>query len=103
MKAKFLKIIKHYGVNHQQRKLEEEVFELQEAITLYEWDHKMTCGADAFYHKEHIVEEIADVCVMLHQFVEYYRITPVEIYRFMEQKIGRQIERIKNESNRFIK
>lgn len=32
MKEKLLKIINHYGVNNQQRKLAEEHFELQEAI-----------------------------------------------------------------------
>lgn len=36
MQGDLLKIIKHYGVNAQQRKLAEEVFELQEAITTHE-------------------------------------------------------------------
>ena len=48
--------------------------------------------------KKHIVEEIADVCVMLHQFVEHYKIKPFEIYWIMEQKVNRQLERINNEN-----
>ena len=36
MDEQLLKIINHYGINNQQRKLEEEIFELQEAITIYE-------------------------------------------------------------------
>ena len=36
MEKDLLKIIEHFGINNQQRKLQEEVFELQEAITTHE-------------------------------------------------------------------
>ena len=36
MEEDLLKIIEHFGVNNQQRKLQEEVFELNEAIINYE-------------------------------------------------------------------
>ena len=86
MKEKLLKIIQHYGLNHQQRKLEEEVYELQEAIIK---------GDD----KEHIAEELADVCVLLMQITNYFKIDVPSIDKIMEMKIDRQIERMKNEKH----
>ena len=86
MKEKLLKIINNYGLNHQQRKLEEEVYELQEAIIK---------GDD----KEHIAEELADVCVLLMQITNYLKIDVPSIDKIMEMKIDRQIERIKNEKH----
>ena len=86
MKEKLLRIIQHYGLNHQQRKLEEEVYELQEAIIK---------GDD----KDHIAEELADVCVLLMQITNYLKIDVPSIDKIMEMKIDRQIERIKNEKH----
>ena len=86
MKEKLLRIINNYGLNHQQRKLEEEVYELQEAIIK---------GDD----KEHIAEELADVCVLLMQITNYLKIDVPSIDKIMEMKIDRQIERIKNEKH----
>ena len=73
-------------MNHQQRKLEEEVYELQEAIIK---------GDD----KEHIAEELADVCVLLMQITNYFKIDVPSIDKIMEMKIDRQIERMKNEKH----
>ena len=86
---KLLQIINHYGVNNQQRKLEEEVFELQEVISL-------KLHIDDMDYKEHIEEEIADVMVMLKQIQYYFNIKNEVIDRIMEFKINRQLERIKN-------
>ena len=86
MKEKLLRIIQHYGLSHQQRKLEEEVYELQEAIIK---------GDD----KEHIAEELADVGVLLMQITNYFKIDVPSIDKIMEMKIDRQIERIKNEKH----
>ena len=98
MTDKLLEIINHYGVNNQQRKLEEEVFELQEIIRDYEFSkdnfpkqHKI-CEKQ---FKEHIAEEIADVTVMLLQFKEYYHIDGNDILKIMNEKIDRQLERLK--------
>lgn len=100
MTDKLLEIINHYGVNNQQRKLEEEVFELQEAISIYETVHNW--DSEGFFmaivpDKEHIIEEIADVTVMLLQFKEYYHIDGNDILKIMNEKIDRQLERLKNE------
>lgn len=90
MKSKLLTIINHYGINNQQRKLEEEVFELQEAITKYEYSD--------FAYTTEIMEELADVQVLLDQVRFYYDIEWKDKNKIMVEKIERQLERIKNES-----
>lgn len=98
MKSDLLKIINHYGVNAQQRKLAEEVFELQEAILTRElhW-HYDTEIQDIRPLDNHIAEEIADVAVMLKQFQYHYEIENEFIIALMRGKVNRQLERIKNE------
>ena len=94
MEEELLRIINHYGINNQQRKLEEEVFELQEAITAYENDYEgLNMGNDT----NHIAEEIADVAVLLNQFIDYYDLDSEKIQEIANYKIRRQLERIKNE------
>ena len=100
MKEDLTKIISHYGVNDQQRKLAEEVFELQEAITTHELKNSVSYEiplTEIVETKEHIAEEIADVAVMLKQFRIYYNISDKTINTIMRKKIARQLERIKNE------
>ena len=82
MKDKSLKIINHYGINNQQRKFNEEVFELQESITTYELNGK---------NKEHIAEEIADCYNLLEQFIKYYDIPKTTINRIQLFKQDRQL------------
>ena len=100
MKEDLDKIISHYGINAQQRQLAEEVFELQEAITTHElkngvsYEIPLTELTDT---TEHIAEEIADVMVLLLQFSEYYDLDIYDISKIMDNKIKRQLERIKNE------
>lgn len=89
MKDKLLKIVNHYGINKQQRKLEEEIFELQEAIFDVEHNKQLFLN--------HIEEEFADVMVILEQFKTYYKLDNDVIVEIMEKKIDRQLERIENE------
>lgn len=95
------KIIEHYGINNQQRKLEEEVFELQEAIMELQHYEEYACDFDyqttLKKQKEHIAEELADVLVMLEQFRLYYGLSCEEIAKIFWSKVDRQLERIKNE------
>ena len=98
MKTDLLKIIMHYGVNAQQRQLAEEVFELQEAITTHELKNSVSYEipiTEIVETREHIAEEIADVLVLLFQFNEYYGLDIIS--KIMDNKIKRQLERIKNE------
>lgn len=87
MKEKLLKIIEFYGVNNQQRKLMEEIFELQEAIIKNE---------DVY----DIAHEIADCLVVINQFKEYFEITDEQIEDIMNYKIDRQLKRIEEENNK---
>lgn len=97
MEEKLLKIINHYRVNNQQRKLQEEVFELQEAITTHELKKTVEYEiplTEIIGTKEDITEEIADVMVLLEQFKLYYEITSEEITKIFWSKVDRQLERI---------
>lgn len=100
MKEDLLKIIKHYGVNAQQRQFAEEVFELQEAITTHELKNSVSYEipiTEIVETREHIAEEIADVAVLLNQFIDYYDLDSGKIQELADYKIKRQLERIKNE------
>lgn len=101
MEEKLLQIINHYGVMPQLKYFQSEVFELNEAILEYEHFYLHTGKAMTYYNMstEHIAEEIADVMVMLTQFMEYYDISATDIQPIFDMKVDRQIERIKNENN----
>ena len=102
MKTKLLTIINHYGINNQQRKLQEEVFELQHALIKYQEAEMFNdvsedkiITLDLLEHD--ITEEIADVCVLLMQFANYYKLNSADIGKIIWDKVNRQIERINNE------
>lgn len=97
MKEELLQIINHYGIKHQLKYIHSEYFELDEAITQREYqakDHKPYELVE--FEKAHIIEEIADIEVMLDQFKAYYDIGQEEISKVKDYKIKRQIERIEN-------
>lgn len=61
MNTKLLQIISYFGVNNQQRKIQEELFELQESIIELE-----TSKIRDYEEKlKHVIEELADVEVLL--------------------------------------
>lgn len=115
MKDKLLKIVNHYGINHQLRKFNEETFELKEVVLKREFikdnildDYlngltesfgraliKLLDGKDA--SKERITEEISDCYVLLEQFKLYYEITDEEVQKIMEEKVERQLKRMEDE------
>lgn len=99
MKENLLQIINHYGIKSQQRKLQEEVFELQEAIINAENNRLIGISRKpSELAIEHIAEEIADCCVMLKQFQLYYGIENKQIEETIKFKIDRQLERINKEN-----
>lgn len=104
MKVDLLKIINHYGVNAQQRQLAEEVFELQEAITTHELKNSVSYEipiTEITETRDHIAEEIADVLNLVEQFMYYYDIDfSEEVLEIKHKKVGRQLERIKNEKSK---
>lgn len=91
MEEKLKQIINHYGVNNQQRKFAEEVFELQEAITKYE-----NIVYKEYADTENVAEEIADCMVLLKQFQLHYKVSDTEVKRLINFKIDRQIKRLIN-------
>ena len=102
MEKDLLKIIEHFGVNNQQRKLQEEVFELQEAITKYEeFNNRIEDLAiydidETELKKEHIAEEIVDVMILLEQFFHHYGLDEKTLLKIEENKIIRTLERIES-------
>lgn len=98
MKEELLKIINHYGIKHQLKYIHSEYFELDEAITQREYQAKDKKPYELVeFEKAHIIEEIADIEVMLDQFKAYYDIGQEEINKIKDYKIKRQLERIENE------
>jgi NTP pyrophosphatase (non-canonical NTP hydrolase) len=87
MENDYLKIINHFGVNNQQRKLQEEVFELQEAITKFE---------AGIGDKKAIEEEFADVMLILRQFKAHYLLSPLNALLMDRKKRKRTLKRIKS-------
>lgn len=98
MKEKEKQIIEHYGVIPQLKYMQTEMFEFIEAIINYdlketiEYEIPLT---ELIGSKEHIEEEYADLTMMLEQFKEYYNLNEESIQKIKEQKIERQLERIK--------
>ena len=91
MKEDLLKIINHYGINHQLKYIHSEYFELDEAIIKY-YDVE-----ELGFTTGNIIGEIADIMVMLKQFQYYYGIEDEKIEDTMKYKIKRQLERIDKE------
>lgn len=94
MKDKLLKIINTYGVLPQLKYFQSEVFEFNEAIIDYQYVEVYKGTPAEKGQKKHIVEEFADIMVMLEQFKAYYDLDNKEIMDIMEYKINRQIDRI---------
>lgn len=118
MNNKLRKIINYYGINKQLKYFQSEIFELNEAILYYEKTSFYELFSDAWRNvrntfcgimsqqqekdprREHVIEEIADVMVMLKQFQLKYNIKTEDIKKVMQYKIARQLERSeKDESN----
>lgn len=83
-------VFNHFGYKTQIKKINEECYELIEAITEYETEGKNLS------QKEHIAEEIADVEFLLKQFKEAYKLENELIDKIILEKAKRTSERIKN-------
>lgn len=90
MKEDLLKIITHYGLENQKRKLVEEVYELLDALAELTYS-SMNFSNNLQKMLEHVTEEIADVQVLLEQIKIYWSIEPEDIQRVMEYKINRTL------------
>lgn len=91
-------IADHYGYDPQSRQLIEEMAELTVAINKL-WrkhEYKATSSDVAEAHFD-VLEEIADVEIMLSQIKYLLGVGDGELSRIVKRKLDRQIERIKNE------
>lgn len=89
MKKDLLKIISNYGIMHQLKHFNSEIFELNEAIIKAPFD----IAIDGKEYK-HVLEELADCYVMLEQFKHWYGVTDDELKEQMIFKIKRQLDRM---------
>lgn len=89
-----LEIINNYGPKHQQEILKGEYEELQEAIDKVELREQEELTD---YHKEILIDEVADVLVMLLQYIQYYDLPKEQIEKRVDYKLDRQKGRMKDE------
>lgn len=90
-------IADHYGYESQSRQLIEEMAELTVALNkawrkTFDTVDKIPNMDD----EERIVEEIADVEIMITQIEYLLGVSDMKLDNMIEQKLDRQIERIKN-------
>ena len=101
MKAQLQEIALRYGYEPQSRQLIEEMAELTVAINKF-WRANQKPATDENLDKmraarSNIIEEIADVGIMLEQ-ITYLLDAHEDVQEIMAEKINRQLERIKKES-----
>ena len=94
MQDKIQTIADHYGLQHQLNKSVEELIELVQAIQEYSFKLGMR---DDEISTEHVVEEIADVTIMLDQ-LQYLLECEETVNLYREAKVNRQIGRIAEEN-----
>ena len=82
MTTEIRKILNHYGIEHQKSKSIEELSELIRAISRND--------------SKNIMEEIADVEIMIEQLKLIYWLTPEEIQDIKKQKIEKALFEIRS-------
>ena len=92
-------IADHYGYEPQSRQLIEELSELIQAICKHNraFAGKRFSKLSKCPEKDAITEEIADVEIMIAQIEYLLGVSAMKLDNMIEQKLDRQIERIKNE------
>lgn len=92
-------IANHYGYEPQSRQLIEELSELIQAVCKHNraFGGKQLSESRECPEKDAITEEMADVEIMILQIEYLLGISAMELNNMIEQKLDRQIERIKNE------
>ena len=102
---KLIKIAQHYKFEKQSRKLAEECAELIQAVNKY-YDYTSSYNKELIEYNwkyyQDIVEEIADVQIMIDQIMYLLNINNEAVNEIREKKIARQLERIKNEKEKEI-
>lgn len=102
---KIHRIANHYGLTKQQRQLAEECAELIQATSKYmrfeegliTKDDILVSTEDSNLLIQNIVEEIADVEVIIEQVKYLLHINPMAIEEIKEKKVDRQLLRMEKE------
>ena len=98
MKDKIKRIANHYGLAKQQRQLAEECGELIQATSKYmRFLESSYASTVDWSYLQAVIEEIADVEVMLDEIKYLLHINPEAIEKIKEKKVNRQLERIEKE------
>lgn len=84
-------IAMHYGMKAQSMQTCEECAELIQAVS------KLTRGVTEMRILA-LVEEIADVRIMMSQLMQFFGIPEAEVSELVEEKLERQLKRIKEEA-----
>ena len=92
-------IADHYGYEPQSRQLIEELSELIQAVCKHNraFGGKQLSESRECPEKDAIIEEMADVTIMMSQLQYILGIGNLDLDYRIERKLNRQIERIKNE------
>lgn len=90
LKVKFLEIAEFYGLPNQLYILAEETSELTQASLKYVRD--LSKG-----RRDNLIEEMADVIIVLNQIRHLLRIRDDELHKVIEEKTERQLRRIEQE------
>lgn len=100
MQEKIKRIADYYGLKNQQRQLSEECAELIQATSKYMRysEGPIEAYTNDWKYIQNVIEEIADVEVMLEQVKYLLNINNAAVEEIKKNKIERQLERIKEES-----
>lgn len=97
-------IMNHFGIRNQMKKLNEEAYEFLEAVNNYEaLIFENECYGDVYtveeldIFRDHLVEEMGDVLILLTQFIARYGISKEELDEWMDSKLARTEYRIKTD------
>lgn len=100
---RYLNIMNHFGLKNQLKKLNEETYELIEAINEYEsllFENEVYNNPysekELNVYRDHMVDELSDVLLLLTQVIAKYEISQCETNEHMDIKLERTEERIKN-------
>lgn len=88
-----LEIINYYGIRNQLKKLNEECYELIEAVVSAD-TYEMATGDISRDMLSHITEELADCFLLMSQIRQKYGIDQKDIIDVYQKKIERQIHRM---------
>lgn len=96
MKEKSLKILQHYGINTEIKKLGEECWELHEAV-ISQLEYQNIIGKTSKVHIEHIEEEVADILVVLMHIINFFELEKENLKKIQSYKLDRTLKRLEKE------